>query len=459
MAAAIWIRKNVVLLPPPQAGQGILATLGNGRFPGWTFNAGAPLNGTMVINYYYSKFFGDHHSGARIDAVYTPGAGDPATLRWVQLVTSTSPSSGDKTQTYIDQDPDSTANPPLPFYYDEAKARKMKAVEFKDQSSRKHPPTSSASWQGSFYLVSWDGKTPGTLTVHDGIQWGWMGECVAAGVRTVTLTTSNGQDGAVVTWTTNSPGTNLPAWRTQFSTNLVDPSSWIDRTNGVTRTNSVFRLIVPAAQREEFFRLALDTTPLVPDPVGACVAVAPESNIVAQSHEAFLFVRADGTLPITYQWLFNGAPILNATNGILDYPQAQSTNQGLYTVIVSNAYGGDLSDPALLQVVPDTTPPALVSAAASSNRMQITVTFSEPMDPSTALNPGNYQVFSFSPPATVPIVNAVPGADQTMVILSPPDQLPPNTQFFLQARTNITDLATPPNHLPLGSQTTFTTGP
>jgi hypothetical protein len=68
--------KDVALLPPPQPGQGILATLGNVRFPGWTFNAGAPLNGTMVINYYYSKFWDDHFSGARIEAVYTRGALD-----------------------------------------------------------------------------------------------------------------------------------------------------------------------------------------------------------------------------------------------------------------------------------------------------------------------------------------------------------------------------------------------
>jgi hypothetical protein len=451
--------KDVMLLPPPQAGQGVLATLGNGRFPGWTFNAGPALNGTMVINYYYSKFWSPHFSGARIDAVYTPGPGDPATLRWVQLVNTTSPSDGTKTRIYIDQDPESTANPPLPFYYDEAKAKKMTVVEFKDQSRRHHPPTSSASWQGSFYLVSWDGATPGVVTVHDGIMWGWMGECDTAGVKTMSLTVSNGQgDGAVITCQSNSLGTNLPPVRTQSTTDLKNPA-WTDRTNGITLSNGVYRVVLPVAQPQEYFRFALDTTPLTPDPVGAYVADASGSNIVAQSHEAFMYCRADGTLPIGYQWLFNGIPIANATNGILDFQQAQSTNQGYYTVLVGNAYGTDQSDPAYLQVVPDTTPPALVSAAATSNRLQIVVAFSEAVNPSTALNPANYQVHSVSPPGTVPIFNAIQGSDQSIVILNPSGQLPANSQFYLQASQNISDLATPPNYLPSGSQTTFNTGP
>jgi hypothetical protein len=346
---------TVDLLPPPQPGQGILATLSNsGWFPGWTFQAGAPLNGTMTIEEYYSAFWGTHYSGACITAIYKPDPSDPPTLRWVQLVDTSAPINGYETR-YIDQ-PTNPANPPLPFYYNEAIYHgcwTYRNLYFHDASRRHHPPTSGVRWKGTFYLVDWDGNTTnGTVTVHDGIGWGWVGHCEAPGDTAIPLTLlmDNPPSLGVLTWPTNSPGTNLPAWRPQSSTNLGDPCAWSDVTNGVTQTNNVFQLVVPTAQPQEFFRLALDTIPLVPGPVPAYVAVPPASNIVAQGDEALLFVRADGDDPIAYQWLFNGSPIPNATNDILDFPQVQLTNQGLYSVIVSNASGSDLSVPALLQV-------------------------------------------------------------------------------------------------------------
>ena len=64
-------------LPPPPAGLGVLAELaaGDSPFPGWTFNAGAALNGTLTIAYYRSVFDGAHYSGADIIAIYTPRGG------------------------------------------------------------------------------------------------------------------------------------------------------------------------------------------------------------------------------------------------------------------------------------------------------------------------------------------------------------------------------------------------
>src|ERR1039457_1015926 len=90
-------------LPPPGAGQGVLAELANGntKFPGWNFNAGAALNGTLTISYYHSQFVGTHNSSAKIKAVYVPGAGDPATFRFVQMVETSDPLNG-ATSPYID---------------------------------------------------------------------------------------------------------------------------------------------------------------------------------------------------------------------------------------------------------------------------------------------------------------------------------------------------------------------
>ena len=48
---------------------------------------------------------------------------------------------------------------------------------------------------------------------------------------------------------------------------------------------------------------------------------------------------ASGTLPLNYQWLFNGAPMSNATNAILSIANAQATNTGDYSVIATNSSG------------------------------------------------------------------------------------------------------------------------
>ena len=48
---------------------------------------------------------------------------------------------------------------------------------------------------------------------------------------------------------------------------------------------------------------------------------------------------AIGSEPIYYQWFFNGVAIAQATNADYVLPALQLTNAGLYSVIVSSAYG------------------------------------------------------------------------------------------------------------------------
>jgi alpha-tubulin suppressor-like RCC1 family protein len=63
-------------------------------------------------------------------------------------------------------------------------------------------------------------------------------------------------------------------------------------------------------------------------------------------------VTAQGTPALQYQWLFEGAPIADATNVSFNLTQAFSTNSGTYSVIVSNAFGYTNSSGAFLAVVP-----------------------------------------------------------------------------------------------------------
>ena len=103
--------------------------------------------------------------------------------------------------------------------------------------------------------------------------------------------------------------------------------------------------------------------------------------------------------------------------------------------------------------------PTLVSVVPSASRTGITVTFSEGVDPATALNPARYQGQQMNPPSgPVSINNVSATSDESMVVLNPATLLPSNSRFLLQV-INITDFATPPNVIAPGSSTAFTTGP
>lgn len=81
------------------------------------------------------------------------------------------------------------------------------------------------------------------------------------------------------------------------------------------------------------------------------VVTLPANQIVALRSNSFITVSAAGSLPLNYQWQFNGTNILKATNIVLSITNAQWTNEGNYTVVITNAYGSITSPPSFLNVV------------------------------------------------------------------------------------------------------------
>ena len=75
-------------------------------------------------------------------------------------------------------------------------------------------------------------------------------------------------------------------------------------------------------------------------PFNSSDTIHPYANDSA-SVGANLFLKAavSGTPPFSYQWLFNGASLLNQTNSSLNLNGVQATNGGGYAVEVSNAGG------------------------------------------------------------------------------------------------------------------------
>ena len=89
------------------------------------------------------------------------------------------------------------------------------------------------------------------------------------------------------------------------------------------------------------------------------IATQPTNQTVTVGGTAIFSVVASGTLPLSYQWNFNGTNIVGATNTTLMLTNVQMSQAGNYTVLVTNAYGSILSSNAVLTVIPASscTPP------------------------------------------------------------------------------------------------------
>jgi hypothetical protein len=70
-----------------------------------------------------------------------------------------------------------------------------------------------------------------------------------------------------------------------------------------------------------------------------------------------LGVLADGAGPLSYQWLFNGAALPSAGGAALALTNITSALAGIYQVMITNAVGSVMSDPAVVTVL---SPPVIV---------------------------------------------------------------------------------------------------
>ena len=119
----------------------------------------------------------------------------------------------------------------------------------------------------------------------------------------------------------------------------------------------------------------------------------PLSQTVGERQPAVFGVGVDGTPPYFFQWLKNGVSVAGATNAALSISAAGSSDDGsIFSVTVSNLFSAVTSSDALLNVIPDTTAPTLVSAEGNPGLDKITLQFSEPINPQDATNLANYAV-------------------------------------------------------------------
>lgn len=95
----------------------------------------------------------------------------------------------------------------------------------------------------------------------------------------------------------------------------------------------------------------------------------PQSQTVAYTSNATFSVGATGNEPISYQWYFKGRFVTNssritgATSAALNISNAQFSDIGIYTVVVSNTFGSVISSGATLTVV---SPPFLTGQSLTN---------------------------------------------------------------------------------------------
>jgi hypothetical protein len=126
---------------------------------------------------------------------------------------------------------------------------------------------------------------------------------------------------------------------------------------------------------------AILTVNLVPTPPG--ITGQPLNQTVSQSSSATFTVTATGSTPLSYQWFFNGTSLAAATVSSYLCANAQPTNAGSYSVIVTNAYGMVTSALATLTVIlpPIINVQPVSQLAAVSNTVAFTVGLSQGTSP------------------------------------------------------------------------------
>jgi glucose/arabinose dehydrogenase len=98
------------------------------------------------------------------------------------------------------------------------------------------------------------------------------------------------------------------------------------------------------------------------------ITTQPQSQTISTGQPVTFSVAASGTLPLTYQWQRNTAPISGATSSSYTIAAASSSDNGAqFRCVVSNTAGSTTSNSATLTVTTNTPPtPTITSPAAGT---------------------------------------------------------------------------------------------
>ncbi|MGC9035951.1 MAG: immunoglobulin domain-containing protein, partial [Verrucomicrobiia bacterium] len=142
------------------------------------------------------------------------------------------------------------------------------------------------------------------------------------------------------------------------------------------------------------------------------IAIEPRSFQVIQGTNVTFEVIAFGTLPLYYQWQFNGTNISGANLSTFTVENVQPQHIGEYRVVVTNAFGSVTSAVATLTIGTPITilkqPDSLTVNAGTNVSFEVIVNGSEPISYQWIVTPASEPSFSYE----------IPGATNSILMLT-----------------------------------------
>lgn len=164
-------------------------------------------------------------------------------------------------------------------------------------------------------------------------------------------------------------------------------------------------------------------------------------------------VAVSGSMPISYQWQFNGTNISGATLSSLSISNTTITNAGTYTVLFANDISTN-SASASLTIPVDTNAPTIV-AAQSLGFTSVALTMSVPITAQTATNTTNYTLTG--PGGSVSIFSASQNASASNIVLTVGTLT--NGLTYTLTVSNLANAFAPDNVIAAGASVSFVASP
>lgn len=146
---------------------------------------------------------------------------------------------------------------------------------------------------------------------------------------------------------TNAPPDSALQWRLNGIDIAGATNATLEFSNATTNLNGHYTVVVSNATGSVFPRPAV--VRIFDRPI---ITSQPQStNALPGASATFSVAALSPSLPITYQWQFNGVDLPGQTGSTLTLTNLQLAQDGLYTVVATDALGSVTSEPAAMRVL------------------------------------------------------------------------------------------------------------